>query len=67
MSDAFKCHQSAELVSVVYANGQGAAVHISRDVGTPLARGLMRLCANVLNEEWVEAQRELDELGEVIR
>lgn len=64
----FKCYQAAETTNVVLgdadlsmpAEAPPAVVIISREVGNPRARALMRLCAAVLNGDELEAQRELD-------
>jgi hypothetical protein len=67
VADEFKCYQSGMSTHVVHTTdfdddgvAVAAAVTVSRAVGTPRARALMRLCAAVLNEDGLAAQRELD-------
>lgn len=59
----FKCYQTNQTTNVV-VDGEGHArervVTISREVGNERARSLMRLCAAVLNENMVDAEREID-------
>ena len=57
----FKCHQTAYSTHVTL--NDGAVVTISRAVGSPKARALMRLCRDVLNGDMLAAQHELDLLG----
>ena len=64
----FKCYQAAETTNVVlgdadlsgHAAAPDAVVVISRVVGNPRARALMRLCNAVLNDDGLGAQHELD-------
>lgn len=71
--DEFKCYQAAETVHVVLASADlsdhraapPAVVSISRAVGSPRARALMRLCNAVLNGDGLAAQRQLDQLHNV--
>ena len=64
----FKCYQTSETTNVVlgssdlsdHAAAPDAVVVISRAVGNPRARALMRLCAAVLNGDYLSAQHELD-------
>ena len=59
----FKCYQTNQTTNVV-VDGEGWAresvVTISRAVGTERARLLTRLCAAVLNEDYLSAPHELD-------
>ena len=59
----FECYQASESVHVVYSDGgvdAGAVVSVSRVVGNPKARALMRFCAAVLNDDMSGAEQELD-------
>ena len=69
----FKCYQTSETTNVVFAIANpnnhrpapaGAVVTISRAVGSPKARALMRLCRDVLNGDILAAQHELDLIGD---
>ena len=68
----FKCYQAAETTNVVLGSADlsdhkaapDAVVVISRAVGSPKARALMRLCRDVLNGDMLAAQHELDLLGD---
>lgn len=71
----FKCYQAAETTNVVlgdadladHKNAPAAVVVISRAIGNPRARALMRLCNAVLNDDLLEAQHELDRMPEADR
>ena len=62
----FKCYQAADTTHVVldppsdHDTPPEAVVTISRAVGNPKARALMRFCAAVLNDDMPGAEQELD-------
>ena len=55
-----KCYQATDVVQVVHEDGDGACVIISRSMGSPLARSLMRFCRDALNGDVPAAESEFE-------
>ena len=55
-----ECYQTTDAVQVVHDDGDGACVTISRSMGSPLARSLMRFCCDALNGDVMSAEAEFE-------